>query len=311
MWLFTDTDSVIPHVFPICILLDDLANERYVVEGKDIDLTMVSYLSDVVSTECASLIQQMAIAFDECIMDVCTNDVSQSHLSEVIVRNFLDQSFVGRESNMKEYRVMSAHGVINITRNSDINLNQMSFRLYNRLETKSETFWLIVLKCIGLSSQSVARKLIQGLLLTLFQATPSDDQVMAERMINVRELISTLDFYWKDVFRLSVESLIEMTLVHEETELATYTICTQYMNIYKALVYFIVTDLETSSIKLSDLTETFPYLPDLILRKLMLNSEKVRNWPFALRSSEKLSTNLELLSRRQSKKGKKLRKEIF
>ncbi|CAG8488461.1 2265_t:CDS:10 [Acaulospora morrowiae] len=421
-WLFANTDSVIPHVFPICIMLDGLTNEEYVINGKGVDSITVTYLGEVVRTECATLIQQMAVALDECIVNTNSNDVSQSHLKEVIVRNFLDQD-IGQSTNLRNYQILHLQlGVIYITRNSDYNLKQTLSMLYSRLGSKSEAFWLTILKCIGLTSKSVAKKLIQELLLTLFQVMPPDDQIIAERMIYVHELVATFELYWKDVFRLSIESLIGMVLVHEEGVHASSSIYyPQYTNIYRTLVYFVVTESDVSNITLWDLIngsflthksmskcilnaignsyhsllrtfyhiinsnddqtelsnsrwllllllissscaltnnsirnileccdslvdiwfammtrksqlsstsnedfewnialsimenlvftfskypETFPYLPNLMLRKLMFNAEKVRNWPFALRSSEKVSTNLELMSKRQMQKFK-------
>ncbi|RHZ45395.1 hypothetical protein Glove_680g48 [Diversispora epigaea] len=254
-WLLTNTNSVIPHVLPICISLDSLANEKYVVYGNNLKLDAVRYLSDVITTECVSLIQQMTNAFDECIVDICSNASSHSHLAEVIVRNFMPQNYANNLSPLKTYKIIHAQlGTLYIMPDTEINLNQTLNLFQHRLETNCESFWLTILKCMGLSSKQAAEKTIQGIFLLVNLKQPGD-QKQTSRKINILfEFISLFERHWENVFStLIVDKLIKATLIREEADNETISNNFQSMSVYKTLVYFIFAESKISNIQLSEL----------------------------------------------------------
>ncbi|CAG8463934.1 115_t:CDS:10 [Diversispora eburnea] len=294
-WLLTNTNSVIPHVLPICISLDSLANEKYVVCGSNIKLDAVQYLSDVITTECVSLIQQVTNAFDECIVDICSNASSHSHLAEVIVRNFMPQNYANNLSPLKTYKIIHAQlGTLYIMPDTEINLNQTLNLFLHRLETNWEPFWLTILKCIGLSSKQAAEKTIQGIF-SLINLKQPDDQKKITRRINILfEFISLFERHWENVFSsLIVDKLIKSTLIREEADSETISNNIQSMNVYKTLLYFIFTDSKISNIQLSELIGGS--LKSSFKKKLIYNAENARTWLCKPKETKKYLTNLELL----------------
>ncbi|KAF0430095.1 integrator complex subunit 5-like [Gigaspora margarita] len=248
-WLTNDSPNVVPHVLPICLLLDSLANEPYVVNDDNIDPTVLNYLNNVIRTRCTYIIQQMTNMIDECVMDFHFNSESESYLNALIKNHFLSQSSTTQSSNGTE---SSEH--LTITPHNFFDLNQVLTMLSYRWGTECEHFWLVMLKCIGLATKQNAVKTIVELLLIMdFSSMPLDDERIVNRINLARELITTLELKWKDVVSLAINEIMEKTLLYKDLDLPSLAINTQHTGVYKTLVYFIITNTETSNVNLTDL----------------------------------------------------------
>ncbi|CAG8729169.1 24506_t:CDS:10, partial [Gigaspora margarita] len=248
-WLTNDSPNVVPHVLPICLLLDSLANEPYVVNDDNIDPTVLNYLNNVIRTRCTYIIQQMINMIDECVMDFHFNSESESYLNALIKNHFLSQSSTTQSSNGTE---SSEH--LTITPHNFFDLNQVLTMLSYRWGTECEHFWLVMLKCIGLATKQNAVKTIVELLLIMdFSSMPLDDERIVNRINLARELITTLELKWKDVVSLAINEIMEKTLLYKDLDLPSLAINTQHTGVYKTLVYFIITNTETSNVNLTDL----------------------------------------------------------
>ncbi|CAG8761283.1 34244_t:CDS:2, partial [Racocetra persica] len=193
-WLTNDTPNVVPHVLPICLLLDSLANEQYVVNDDNIDHTELTYLNNVISTRCTYIIQQMTNVIDECVMDFHFNSKKESYLNAFIENHFLSQSSTTHLSNWIE---QSEHSVV--APHNFFDLNHVLTMLSYRWGTEYEHFWLVMLKCIGLTTkQNAITTIVELLPIIDYSSIPLDDEKIVSRINISRELITTLELKWKD-----------------------------------------------------------------------------------------------------------------
>ncbi|CAG8617985.1 3457_t:CDS:2 [Dentiscutata erythropus] len=196
-WLTNDSPNVVPHVIPVCLLLDSLANEQYVVNDDNIDHTELNYLNNVIRTRCTYIIQQITNMIDECVMDFHFNSEAESYLNALIENSFLSQSSTTEPSNWIE---PSEHLIV--TPHTFFDLNRVLTMLSYRWGTECEHFWLVMLKCIGLATKQNAIKTIVELLLIIdFSEMSLEDERTVSRISLARELITTLELKWKDVVR--------------------------------------------------------------------------------------------------------------
>ncbi|CAG8529140.1 4031_t:CDS:2 [Racocetra fulgida] len=125
------------------------------------------------------------------------NTIASSYAGDpVILRS--SQNFNGRNGDViqarKKYDVVVPHNFFD--------LNHVLTMLSYRWGTEYEHFWLVMLKCIGLTTKQNAIKTIVELLPMIdYSSIPLDDEKIVSRINISRELITTLELKWKDAIR--------------------------------------------------------------------------------------------------------------